>query len=192
MPPDEGLSIKIPAHQTTLDLLLRHGVHDVRVTGVGDAEARDAEVAAARGPEVVVVTAEVVDLGLGEHGVVLELGLAEARHVLGDDHELGLAGAQRLERGLVPEGVLARLHHQLQGAVDRLVRLLLGFDHDLRSFKSFSDLSGGARGRWVDVMEEHEDGCQSEASKYERDAGGRENDAEIVIEQNQVHEEPRR
>ena len=45
--------------------------------------------------------------GLGEHRVVLELGLAQRGAVVGDDHQLGLPGAKRLEHGLVPEGVLA-------------------------------------------------------------------------------------
>ena len=45
--------------------------------------------------------------GLGEHRVVLNLGLAQRGAVVGDDHQLGLPGAERLEHGLVPEGVLA-------------------------------------------------------------------------------------
>lgn len=49
----------------------------------------------------------VVDARLGEHGVVLNLRLAQRRAVVGDDDELGLAGAERLEGGLVPELVLA-------------------------------------------------------------------------------------
>ena len=39
-----------------------------------------------------VVAGEVVDGSLGEHGVVLELTLAERRSVGGDDNQLGLAG----------------------------------------------------------------------------------------------------
>ena len=38
----------------------------------------------------------VVDARLGEHGVVLNLRLAQRRAVVGDDDELGLAGAERL------------------------------------------------------------------------------------------------
>jgi hypothetical protein len=51
----------------------------------------------------------VVDIGLAQHAVVLELGLAQGRSVAGDDDELGLAGAQRLKSALVAEGDLARL-----------------------------------------------------------------------------------
>lgn len=74
-----------------------------------------------------VVAGEVVDSGLGQHAVVcercqscpdllpstsiltLELRLPERRGVAGNDDELGLARAQRLEGGLVAESDLARL-----------------------------------------------------------------------------------
>ena len=45
-----------------------------------------------------VVTVEVVNSSLAEHGVVLELRLAERRGVASNDDELGLAGADDLER----------------------------------------------------------------------------------------------
>jgi len=38
-----------------------------------------------------VVTGEVVDVGLGKHGVVLELTLAERRGVASNDDKLGLS-----------------------------------------------------------------------------------------------------
>lgn len=57
-----------------------------------------------------VVAREVVDGGLGEHAVVLELRLAERRGVASDDDELGLAGAEGLEGGLVTQSDLAGLH----------------------------------------------------------------------------------
>jgi len=44
-----------------------------------------------------VVTSEVVDVGLGQHGVVLELRLSQGRSVAGDDDELGFAGSEGLE-----------------------------------------------------------------------------------------------
>lgn len=45
-----------------------------------------------------------VDVGLGEHGVVLELGLAERWGVASNDDQLGLSGAESLEGRLVSEG----------------------------------------------------------------------------------------
>lgn len=45
-----------------------------------------------------------MDGGLGQHAVVLELGLAERRSVASNDDELGLAGAEGLEGRLVAEG----------------------------------------------------------------------------------------
>lgn len=54
-----------------------------------------------------VVAVEVVDGGLAEHGVVLELTLAEGRSVAGNDDELGLARADGLDGGLVAKGDLS-------------------------------------------------------------------------------------
>lgn len=51
----------------------------------------------------------------------------DGRAVVGDDHQLGLAHAQRLEAGLVAQRVLARLHDQSQTAVDALLALLALF-----------------------------------------------------------------
>jgi len=56
-----------------------------------------------------VVAGEVVDGSLAEHGVVLELRLAERGGVAGNDDELGLAGAEGLEGGLVTKSDLAGL-----------------------------------------------------------------------------------
>jgi hypothetical protein len=56
-----------------------------------------------------VVAGEVVDGGLAEHGVVLELRLAERGGVAGNDDELGLAGAEGLEGGLVTKSDLSGL-----------------------------------------------------------------------------------
>lgn len=69
-----------------------------------------------------------VHLGLGEHGKVLDLGLAKGRAVRGDEDHLGLAGAEALEARLVAEDGLARLHDELETRVHRLnVLLLLDF-----------------------------------------------------------------
>lgn len=45
-----------------------------------------------------------MDGGLGKHGVVLKLTLTERRSVGGDDDQLGLAGTQGLDGGLVTQG----------------------------------------------------------------------------------------
>jgi hypothetical protein len=65
-----------------------------------------------------VVAREVVDGGLGEHGVVLELALAEGRGVGRDDDQLGLARAQSLHGRLGTQGDLTGLHHQGEPGVD--------------------------------------------------------------------------
>lgn len=51
-----------------------------------------------------VVASKVVDIGLGEHRVVLELRLSQGRSVAGNDDELGLAISEGLEGRLVAEG----------------------------------------------------------------------------------------
>lgn len=81
-----------------------------------------------------VVTGEVVDVGLGQHGVVwegsastrtlesrqltLELTLAERGGVASNDDKLGLSRSEGLEGGLVSKGDLSRLHHKRQARVD--------------------------------------------------------------------------
>lgn len=59
-----------------------------------------------------------MDGGLGEHGVVLELRLAEGRGVGSDDDQLGLARAQSLHGRLSTQGDLTGLHHQGEPGVD--------------------------------------------------------------------------
>jgi hypothetical protein len=96
----------------------------VKLTGVGDAEDTAAEELTAGSTELDVVATEVVDVGLAEHGVVLDLRLAERGDVGGDDDELGLAVPEGLQGLLDAHDVLAGLHHKLKPAVDRLDGLL--------------------------------------------------------------------
>ena len=75
----------------SLRLGARHGPDDVTVARVGDGEGADPEVLATGGAQLVVVAGVVVDAGLGQHGVVLYLRLAERGRVVGDDHQLRLS-----------------------------------------------------------------------------------------------------
>lgn len=75
-------------HHTTI-LFGNVVLDDVRITRVGDGEAANAVVLTAGGTKVDVVASVVVNTSLGEHGVVLNLGLAEGGAVTGDDDELG-------------------------------------------------------------------------------------------------------
>ena len=79
-----------------------HRPDDVAVPRVGDGEGADPEVLAASGTEFVVVASVVVDASLGQHGVVLNLGLAERWGVVGDDHQFGLS-TPAIERPLSTE-----------------------------------------------------------------------------------------
>lgn len=58
-------------------------------TRVGDDEGRDAEVLSGGSSEANVVSVVVVNTALSEHGVVLNLRLAEGRAVVADDNKLG-------------------------------------------------------------------------------------------------------
>ena len=108
-------------------LSARHGSDDVRVPGVSDAQGTDKEIFSTSSPQLVVVASVVMDTSLGQHGVVLDLRLAERRRVVGNDHQLALAVPQGFESLLVAEAILARLHHQSQPGVDGFIGLLTGF-----------------------------------------------------------------
>ena len=56
--------------------MLAEGLDEVRVSGISDAECADTVQLSAGGAESDVVTLVVLDEGLGQEGVVLELGLA--------------------------------------------------------------------------------------------------------------------
>ena len=70
-----------------------------------------------------------VDAGLAQHGVVLDLGSSEMGRVVGEDDELGLAASELLDGLLVAEIVLARLDDKRESAVDRRSVLLRLFGH---------------------------------------------------------------
>merc|ERR1719234_767351 len=98
----------------SLRLGARHGPDDVAVARVSDGEGADPEVLSTGGAQLVVVAGVVMDASLGQHGVVLNLRLAERGRVVGNDHQLGLSNPQGFQGLLVAEHVLARLHDQGQ------------------------------------------------------------------------------
>jgi hypothetical protein len=102
------------------------GGNDVGVTNVSDRQDGRAELAAAGSAKIDVVSAVVVNGRLGEHGVVLKLGLADWWAVVGNNDELGAALAEGRERLAEAKAVLARLHDELDLRVDRVhLRLAL-------------------------------------------------------------------
>ena len=114
--------------------------NDVGVTSVGDGENGGTEVLTAGGTEVEVVTGVLVDRGVGEHGVVLNLGATDGGKVGGEDNELGATLTDGLEGLGVAEAVLAGLHDKLELVVDGVglrLKLLSGhceltFSKDLK------------------------------------------------------------
>jgi hypothetical protein len=73
-----------------------------------------------------------MDLALGKHGHVFDLRLAQMRAVGRDDDHLRLLLAKRLDRCLVTQDSLSRLHDQLQSAVHRVLLLLLRSQRKIR------------------------------------------------------------
>lgn len=111
-------------HNPLLYLLLGGG-EDVGITSVDDGKDGAVVELTASSAKVGVVTRVVVDGGLGKHGKVLDLGLAEGRAVGGNEDHLGLALAEGLGGGLVAEDGLTGLHDQLKAGVHVLHVLLL-------------------------------------------------------------------
>jgi hypothetical protein len=85
-----------------------------------------------RGRCTYVVSGEVVDLGLGQHAVVLELALPQGRSVAGNDDQLGLSGAEGLEGRLVAQS-------------DPAMRVSLAVEWRMPNFTYFPDFITSAR-----------------------------------------------
>jgi hypothetical protein len=51
-----------------------------------------------------VVTGEMVDVGLGQHGVVFEFTFPERRGIASNDNELGLSGSKCFQGRLIAKG----------------------------------------------------------------------------------------
>merc|ERR1712150_401359 len=73
-----------------------HGPDNIRIPGVRDTQGAHTEIFSTSGPQLVVVARVVMDPSLGQHGVVLDLRLAEGWSVVGDDHQLALPVPQGL------------------------------------------------------------------------------------------------
>lgn len=88
----------IDAHPSRMLLNnLGNGRKDVGVTGVQDRHNTDSEQLTTNSSQLVVTTLEVVDLGLGQHGVVFQLRLSQDWGVTGNDNQLGLTSSQGLD-----------------------------------------------------------------------------------------------
>jgi hypothetical protein len=109
--------------------------------------------------------------GLGKHSVVLKLRLPQRRSVASNDDELGLAGSQALEGGLVAKGdpkksacrswliallhVLARLHHKRKARVDGVGGSLVLLGGHLCAQECICKVPGGLlRSGWILVDRE--------------------------------------
>ena len=73
---------------------------DVRVTSISDGHDGNTVELTARSTEIDVVAVEVVDVGLGQHSVVLQLRTAEGRAVGRNQQQLSLSSSQGLQGAL--------------------------------------------------------------------------------------------
>ena len=74
--------------EDALSQLVLEGTKNIRVTSVGNGDGRHSEVLTATSAEDNAVALVVVHGGLGEHGVILNLGLSQRRAVVGNENEL--------------------------------------------------------------------------------------------------------
>ena len=79
-----------------------------------------------------IVTRIVVNLGLGKHGKVFNLGSAKGRAVVADEKHLCLRLAHVLQSSLVSEVSLSGLHDQLDTGVHAVNSLLLSSENGER------------------------------------------------------------
>lgn len=93
--------------------LLLEGLNDVRVSGIDDRKASDTEVATAGSTESNIVTLVVLDIDSSDVSIVLNVGFAKRRGVVGEENELCLTGTDGLQGGLVAENVLRQSEMQL-------------------------------------------------------------------------------
>ena len=69
-------------------LLIFEGTKDIRITSISNGNAGNTEVLTAASTEITAATLVVVDSGLGEHGVILNLRLSKRRAVVGNENKL--------------------------------------------------------------------------------------------------------
>ena len=74
-----------------------HRLEDVWVSWVGDDHGGDSEELTEGGTELKVVSIEVVDIGLGKNGVVLQLSSSDGWAVVRDQNEFGLSRSQSFD-----------------------------------------------------------------------------------------------
>ena len=71
-----------------------HRLKDVWVSWVGDDHGGDSEELTEGGTELKVVSIEVVDIGLGKNGVVLQLSSSDGWAIVRDQDKFGLSGSE--------------------------------------------------------------------------------------------------
>merc|ERR1719206_642820 len=107
----------------------RHGSDNVRISRISDAQHRHAEILSTSSSQLDVVPCVMMNTCLGQHGVVLDLTLAELWCVGADDDQLCFALSKCFQRASVPEGIFPTFHDESQSGVNALASLLLDWSH---------------------------------------------------------------
>lgn len=123
-------------------LLIWHAPDDVRIARIDDGQCAHPEVFTTGCAKLNVVSTVMVDTGLGQHGIVLDLRFPEGRAVVGQDDQLGFPLTDHLLGLFVAQDVLSTLHHQLESGVDGLHRLFLCEQDALLQLATAPELHG--------------------------------------------------
>merc|ERR1712173_245827 len=104
-----------------LCLLLASSVSfdNVRISWIGDSQTTNTKVFTASSSQLNVVTLVVVNTGLCEHSVILNLGSAELGCVVGENDQFGLSLTKLSDSLSVAEIIFSRFDHQLKPGVNR-------------------------------------------------------------------------
>ena len=122
-----------------LAVRLSQSGQDVGVTSVQNGQNTNSEQLTDSSTQFVVTTLEVVDLGLGQHGVVFQFRLSQDWGVGSDDDQLSLTLSQSLNGRLVTQRVLTGLDNKCQLLTD--VFLVLSWGLNKYDFNKLTNIS---------------------------------------------------
>ena len=68
--------------------LVLEGTENIRITSIGNRNSRDSKVLSASSAEIHTASLIMVNGSLGEHSIILELGLSQRRAVISNENQL--------------------------------------------------------------------------------------------------------
>lgn len=121
--------------KNTFTLLLRfgtfggHGSDDVRISRIRNTENRNTEVFSTSSSKFDVVPGVMMDTGLGQHGVILDLTFTQLWCICADDDQLGFSLSKCFQCTSVTKCIFSTLHDESQSRVDAFASLLFDWSH---------------------------------------------------------------